>query len=359
MSTLEDRRRQKHDEAFYEEQERNKLRIVCTCCGRNRLVKFFYVQTSSPTGFAYYCKDCQRGFSKEYYESNKVEILDKQIAYYVENKEYISKRKKEYYKENAEALKIQKKQYRERNRAKIKDRRAIKQLIVKLYLWAYKKLHPCVDCGETRPYALQFDHIDDTTKKASVGAMYASGLQSVIAEVEKCEVVCSNCHRRRTAESRGWYLGIYSSNPSHRKRIERNRAYREEYLSTHPCIDCGETDTNVLDFDHKNKKKKLAPVAVLIRRNRLAIVKEEIFKCHVRCANCHALKTAKQRGYHKKLDKLVKDFDDTSENLNRLLVNLEALTERTEDFSVFRELLPKKFCDEVEKKIIKTRTRRF
>jgi hypothetical protein len=78
------------------------------------------------------------------------------------------------------------------------------------------------------------------------------------------------------------------------------QGYLEQYLSVHPCVDCGEPDIAVLEFDHKGEVKKFKAVAQLLKgRYSLEIVKKEIEKCEVRCANCHRRKTAKQFKWYK------------------------------------------------------------
>ena len=74
--------------------------------------------------------------------------------------------------------------------------------------------------------------------------------------------------------------------------------YILEYLLKHPCVDCGEKDVTVLEFDHV--KNKLKPVSSLIRAGATSLIEKEIEKCEVRCANCHRRKTAKQFGWFKK-----------------------------------------------------------
>jgi hypothetical protein len=66
----------------------------------------------------------------------------------------------------------------------------------------YFASHPCMDCGETDPVVLEFDHLRD--KRFNIGtAVTRYGWEAILAEIEKCEVVCANCHRRRTARRRG------------------------------------------------------------------------------------------------------------------------------------------------------------
>lgn len=67
--------------------------------------------------------------------------------------------------------------------------------------------------------------------------------------------------------------------------IEGNKLYIRTYLETHPCVDCGEDDWVVLEFDHVRGEKDRA-ISALIRWKLERII-EEIAKCDVRCANCH------------------------------------------------------------------------
>ena len=71
------------------------------------------------------------------------------------------------------------------------------------YLVAYLRAHPCVDCGEEDPIVLEFDHLRDKKFGISKGLQDRSW-QSVLDEIAKCEVVCANCHRRRTAKRGGF-----------------------------------------------------------------------------------------------------------------------------------------------------------
>lgn len=76
---------------------------------------------------------------------------------------------------------------------------------------------------------------------------------------------------------------------------ERNREFVEGYLSTHPCIDCGETDIVVLEFDHI-KDDKINNISDGINRAwSIKKLQDEINKCEVRCANCHRRITYNRR----------------------------------------------------------------
>lgn len=72
----------------------------------------------------------------------------------------------------------------------------------------------------------------------------------------------------------------------------RNRLFVYAHLAEHPCVDCGERDIIVLDFDHF-RGSKLANISRMIN-DCVAIgkLRAEIEKCEVRCANCHRRKTA-------------------------------------------------------------------
>ena len=72
------------------------------------------------------------------------------------------------------------------------------------WLWGYLLEHPCLDCGEDDPVVLDFDHV----RGVKIGdvkrmATQARSLTLIAAEVEKCDVRCANCHRRKTAREQG------------------------------------------------------------------------------------------------------------------------------------------------------------
>lgn len=63
----------------------------------------------------------------------------------------------------------------------------------------------------------------------------------------------------------------------------RIRDFLDRYLSSHPCVDCGESDPIVLEFDHRVPADKSFAIAdALSRGYSLAAVKREVAKCDVR-----------------------------------------------------------------------------
>ena len=62
------------------------------------------------------------------------------------------------------------------------------------------KNKPCVDCGnQYHPSAMQFDHITgEKNFDISKAVRGFKAVASVITEIDKCEIVCANCHSVRT-----------------------------------------------------------------------------------------------------------------------------------------------------------------
>jgi hypothetical protein len=100
-----------------------------------------------------YCKECGNDLSRSHYRSNK-------------------------------------RQYLERNaRTNARHRALIRSA----------KSRPCADCGVQYPYyVMDFDHRDGATKSFILSDVPRATSKSLIREIEKCDVVCANCHRERT-----------------------------------------------------------------------------------------------------------------------------------------------------------------
>ena len=80
-------------------------------------------------------------------------------------------------------------------------------------------------------------------------------------------------------------------------RAEKSRAIILERFA-HGCVDCGETDLLVLEFDHRDRVDKEYQISFLCnpRGANVKKLETELKKCDVRCANCHRRKTAVECG---------------------------------------------------------------
>lgn len=114
------------------------------------------------------------------------------------------------------------------------------------------------------------------------------------ARLDGLQGICKDCkggydreHHRKNKKR------IYAYKVSEKK---RRHAYILEYLKKHPCVDCGESDPVVLDFDHVRGRKSLAVSLMANQVWAMATIIKEIAKCDVRCANCHRRVTAKRHG---------------------------------------------------------------
>ncbi len=65
------------------------------------------------------------------------------------------------------------------------------------------KSRPCADCGIQYPYyVMDFDHRDGGLKEFPLYSVHGVTKRAILREIEKCDVVCANCHRERTHRRR-------------------------------------------------------------------------------------------------------------------------------------------------------------
>ena len=222
-----------------------------------------------------YCRGCQSKYHKEWYQENRERVTARVRANRARTESHVDK--------------------------------VIVRLDVRRRRWLHLLEHPCVDCGESDPLVLEFDHRSE--KRAGVNELMRNHRTwpEISAEIEKCDVRCANCHRRRTASTHGYYEDLLDVAGSIVP-LEARRQ-RWDYLLAHPCVDCGETDPTVLEFDHRDDKR--AAIVDLMRSHASwTDVVAEIQKCDVRCANCHRRRTATTRGHYRELTQ-VKQSNET------------------------------------------------
>ena len=136
---------------------------TCTVCKKEKQISEFNKNKGRKDGYNNICKICSRERSK---------------LYYIENTEF---HKKEAYKRKRRIV--------SENRKKLMN---------------FFKLHPCKDCGETDPIVLELDHRDGVEKISEVSKLMDRNWNVIQQEIDKCDVRCANCHRRRTSKQYGW-----------------------------------------------------------------------------------------------------------------------------------------------------------
>ena len=100
------------------------------------------------------------------------------------NKDKQKAAQKEWYQKNKNLTLERSKSSREKRKKIISD---------------YKESHPCIDCNTYYPhYVMDLDHVSGE-KIAKVSDMVRThSLNKIWEEINKCELVCANCHRERT-----------------------------------------------------------------------------------------------------------------------------------------------------------------
>ena len=109
---------------------------------------------------------------------------------------------------------------------------------------------------------------------------------------------------KRRAYQREYHKRYYLDNAEkYKKKAKRwnksQRKWAREFISrvksfSH-CVDCGQSDSRVLDFDHVYGEK-IGNVSDMVNGSySIGAIKKEIRKCEVRCSNCHRIKTIERR----------------------------------------------------------------
>ena len=137
----------------------------CAKCHQMKPLVEFSFKNKQKKQYGYYCKECNRVYNKIHYINNRSDYRIKQKIW----------------------------------RAKFRK-------IIRARIISYLKSHPCVDCGETDYTVLEFDHVKGD-KKDNIASLLCCDVSWKIIkeEIDKCEIRCANCHKRRSAKQFGWY----------------------------------------------------------------------------------------------------------------------------------------------------------
>jgi len=91
----------------------------------------------------------------------------------------------------------------QRNKQKRLEQQRTRRGALRRVVAEYLETHPCVDCGCSDARVLQFDHVKGTKSgDVTVMAQSINNTQTVLEEIEKCEIRCANCHIIRHSNER-------------------------------------------------------------------------------------------------------------------------------------------------------------
>ena len=125
----------------------------------------------------------EKAWRKEYNDKNKDRIRATHKKYYENNKDRCRALKKRWVANN-----------QEKNRASVKKARGN----IRSWFWEYKSTLKCSRCFESDPICLEFHHNGTGEKEINVSIMVVNGMskENIFKEINKCTVLCANCHRK-------------------------------------------------------------------------------------------------------------------------------------------------------------------
>lgn len=130
------------------------LQRFCNHCKRTLSIESFQFKDKANGIRRTKCAECQNEYSR---------------SHYINNKEYYLNRNR---------------QQKKRNRQTVRE---------------YKENSPCTDCKGNFPYyVMEFDHREPELKSFNIGKTDWGNMRPINAELEKCDLVCANCHKKRT-----------------------------------------------------------------------------------------------------------------------------------------------------------------
>lgn len=137
---------------------------TCAYCKTDLPEELFRWKNKSKGWRQPYCIECNKKYNRQHYKENKRKYLEKAQAYNSHYKKEISERLFDYFSSNH-----------------------------------------CVDCGNSDPRVLEFDHVRGKSKNISSMISDKNAWNKILDEISKCEVRCANCHRIVTMERAGAY----------------------------------------------------------------------------------------------------------------------------------------------------------
>lgn len=194
---------------------------------------------------------------------------------------------KNYYQKNREHLTFASRQYQAVAMGLTPKDNFKRPSVSKRKIYQEAKARPCTDCGVQFAFcAMDFDHVRGP-KLFDVSLNSGYTHEQLLAEIEKCEVVCSNCHRVRTAKRKG------PRKPHRVPLIEMRKLFIEQSKNV-PCTDCGGSfHLFAMEFCNVRGEKKF-PMFQACYKDIYEII-EEMKKCEIVCSNCNRVRARNRR----------------------------------------------------------------
>lgn len=145
----------------------------------------------------------------------------------------------------------------------------------------------CQKCGDNNLTHLCFHHVDMSEKESSISSI--KNYKGMLKEAKKCQLLCNNCH-----------LELHQG--PEKEIIKENFQYPQSYYNAinkleylkylgGRCIKCGyDKRTRPLSFYHRNIDNKDFQLSQVHTKPLDDIIKKELDKCDLLCANCYSEK---------------------------------------------------------------------
>lgn len=220
----------------------------------------------------------QNEYNRRWRNKNKDKTKQLYQEYYSKNKDKIILKSKIWYQNN----KNEKLNYNKHNKVKSYKCRKNRTIKLQQFIIEYKINNKCIKCNENRPECLDFHHIKDKKNTISRMCKQTVSLKILKIEIEKCILLCSNCHQKE--HFKGY------------KKISKRKSYEIQIKSKSKCYFCEENTPCALAFHHLDPATKIDTVDRISNSKGFTLIdlKNEIEKCIILCFNCHRLLHANQ-----------------------------------------------------------------
>jgi hypothetical protein len=177
----------------------------------------------------------------------------------------------------------------------------------KAFLISLKKSKQCIVCGENDIECLDFHHLGNKDLDLSQAVRDGWSQERMLSEVQKCVVMCANCHLKLHPRHQDTATGELAGTT---KRFRRNREWLDKYKQSCECEDCGENNPACLVFHHIGEKK--TDISRMIGKGyAIESIIEELKQCMCLCGKCHR---KRHKGNHWEGDSKMKSHKDLSSN---------------------------------------------